>query len=154
MSYLGELVSLELWQNNIISDDLVAVKALLAKSKTIAVIGMTDATYKPSYYVPKYMLNCGYEIIPINPKLKQIDGINCFTSLSEISKPIDIVQVFRRSEDVLPHAQETLEIKPHAFWLQTGIVNLAAAELLASNGIYVVMDRCMYVDHKSFFSKA
>ncbi len=142
------------WQNNIISNNLQAVKELLAKSKTIAVIGMTDTTYKPSYYVPKYMLDQGYKITPVTPKLKQIEGINCFTSLSQISNPIDIVQVFRRSEDILPHAQETLEIKPRAFWLQTGIVNLAAAELLAQRGILVVMDRCMYVDHKSFFAKA
>ncbi|KAF0241723.1 MAG: succinyl-CoA synthase subunit beta [bacterium] len=147
-------MTLTSWQNNIISNNPQAVKELLAKSKTIAVIAMTDATYKPSYYVPKYMLDQGYEIIPINPKLKQIEGIDCFTSLSQISKPIDIVQVFRRAEDVLPHAQEALEIKPRAFWLQTGIINLAAAKLLAQKSILVVMDRCMYVDHKSFFAKA
>lgn len=142
------------WQNNLISNDLADVKDLLATSKTIAVIGMTNVEHKPSYYVPKYMADQGYEIIPINPKLKQIEGIKCFSSLSEISKTVDIVQVFRRAEDVLPHAQEALEIKPRAFWLQTGIISLAAADLLAPKGILVVMDRCMYVDHKNFFAKA
>lgn len=147
-------MTLEHWQKNIISNNLEAVKDLLKTSKTIAVIGMTDSPYKPSYYVPKYMLDQGYEIIPINPKLKQIEGIDCFTNLSQITKPIDIVQVFRRSEDVMPHAEETLEIKPRAFWLQTGIFNQTAAELLAPKGILVVMDRCMYVDHRNFFANA
>lgn len=142
------------WQKNIISNNLESVKDLLETSKTIAVIGMTDAKHKPSYYVPRYMLDSGYKIIPINPKLAEIDGIKCFTSLTKILEPIDIVQVFRRSEDVVPHAQETLEIKPRAFWLQTGIINQIAAELLAKENILVIMDRCMYVDHRNFFARA
>lgn len=142
------------WQENVVSNKIENIKDILKASKTIAVVGMTDTTYKPSYYVPKYMHDQGYEIIPINPKLKQIEGINCYSSLLEIPKPIDIVLVFRRSEDVLPHAKEALEIKPRVFWLQTGIVNLEAAQLLASQDILVVMDRCMYVDHKTFFAKA
>lgn len=142
------------WQKNIISHNQESVKHLLETTKTIAVVGMTDTAYKASYYVPKYMLDQGYTIIPVHPKIKEIEGIKCFANLLDIPVPVDIIQVFRRSEDVLPHAQEALKLKPHAFWLQTGIINLEAAELLAKQNILVVMDRCMYVDHRNFFAKA
>lgn len=147
-------MSLDSWQKNIISNNLKDLKHLLETSKTIAVVGMTDTVYKPSYYVPKYMLDQGYKIIPVHPKIKEIEGLKCFANLLDVPTPIDIVQVFRRSEDVLPHAKEALELKPRAFWLQTGIINLEAAELLAKENILVVMDRCMYVDHRNFFAKA
>ncbi|MFY9221378.1 MAG: CoA-binding protein [Blastocatellia bacterium] len=143
---------MENWQNNIISNNIAAIKQLLGDSKTIAVVGMTAATYKPSYYVPKYMLDQGYKIIPINPKLAEIEGIKCFADLLAVPKPVDIVQIFRRSEDVFPHAEEALELQPKAVWLQSGIINNKAAELLAKNGIQVIMDRCMYVDHRDFFA--
>lgn len=143
---------LENWQNNIISNNIAAIKQLLGNSKTIAVVGMTATTYKPSYYVPKYMLDQGYKIIPINPKLAEIEGIKCFADLLTVPKPVDIVQIFRRSEDVFPHAEEALGLQPKAVWLQSGIINNKAAELLAKNHIQVIMDRCMYVDHRDFFA--
>jgi len=148
LAYKGS--KLENWQSNIISDDVAAIKQLLGASKTIAVVGMTATTYKPSYYVPKYMLDQGYKIIPINPKLTEIEGIKCFANLLEVPKPVDIVQIFRRSEDVFPHAEEALVIQPKALWLQSGIINNKAAELLAKNNIQIIMDRCMYVDHRDF----
>ncbi len=142
------------WQENIISNDDARVKELLASAHSIAVVGMKAEAYKPSYYVPKYMLDHGYEIIPVNPGLTEIEGMACFPDLAALPRSVDIVQVFRRSQDVLPHAQEALQARPRAFWMQSGIINQAAAELLARAGILVVMDRCMYVDHMNFFGKA
>jgi uncharacterized protein len=141
------------WQDLIISNDDELVKELLSQSHSIAVVGMKPDTYKPSYYVPKYMLDHGYEIIPVNPGVSEIEQLKCYPDLASLPHPADIVQVFRRSADVLPHAQEALAVKPRAFWMQSGIINEAAAELLAKAGIKVVMDRCMYVDHMKFFGR-
>lgn len=142
------------WQENILSHDEQQVRALLADSHTIAVVGMKADTYKPSYYVPKYMHDQGYEIIPVNPGLSDIEGLKCYPDLTVLPKPVDIVQVFRRSQDVPPHAEEALIIKPRIFWMQTGIINVAVAEKLARAGIKVIMDRCMYVDHMKFFGRS
>ncbi|MEW6731825.1 MAG: CoA-binding protein [Acidobacteriota bacterium] len=142
------------WQQNILGDgDESRIKELLVNSRTIAVVGMKNVTYKASYYVPKYLLDHGYQIIPVNPGLSEIEGLKCYRDLRSIPQSVDIVEVFRRSENVLPHAQEALEIKPKAFWMQSGIVNMEAAELLARAGVLVLMDRCMYVDHMAFLGK-
>lgn len=137
------------WQDNIISADIRQVRQLLATSHTIAVVGMKGDEHKPSYYVPKYMLDQGYEIIPVNPAATEIAGLKCYADLLAIPKPVDIVQVFRRAADVIPHMVEALQIQPRAFWMQSGIINEIAAEQLAKAGIKVVMDRCMYVDHRN-----
>jgi uncharacterized protein len=140
----------ENWQDNIISLNDAQVRELLRTSQTIAVVGMKAETYKPSYYVPSYMEEQGYTIWPVNPLLSQVEQRQCYPDLKSLPAPVDIVQVFRRAVDVLPHAQETLTIpRPRAFWMQSGIVNMEAARLLAQAGILVVMDRCMYVDHRA-----
>lgn len=136
------------WQNNIISEDDEKVKELLASAHSIAVIGMKSDPDRPSFYVPYYMHEQGYEIIPVNPKEDSIAGLKAYSNLEQVPKQVDIVQVFRRSQDVMPHAEEALKMKPRAFWMQTGIINEDAAKLLAQAGISVIMDRCMYVDHK------
>jgi predicted CoA-binding protein len=141
------------WQKNIISHDQERIRELFETSRKIAVVGMTETTYKPSYYVPKYLLDRGYEIIPVNPLIERVDGIKAYPDLRSLTGPVDIVEVFRRSEDVMPHAREALELRPRAFWMQSGIVNREAAEMLASAGILVVMDRCMYTDHVHFFGR-
>ena len=141
------------WKKNIISHDGERIKELFETSRTIAVVGMKDVTYKPSYYVPRYLLDQGYEIIPVNPHLDQVDGIKAYPDLRSLPGPVDIVDVFRRSEDVMPHAQEAMEVHPRAFWMQSGIINKEAAEMLARAGILVVMDRCMYSDHVHFFGR-
>lgn len=145
------------WQDNIIDNyHEERVKQLLEASHTIAVVGMRDITYKPSYYVPKYMLDQGYEIIPVNPSLENIEGLKCYADLLSLPKPVDIVQLFRRSQDVMPHAEEAVNMQPRpkAAWMQSGIINMEAAEKMAQAGILVVMDRCMYVDHMRFFGRS
>jgi predicted CoA-binding protein len=141
------------WKKNIISHDEERIKELFETSRTIAVVGMKEVTYKPSYYVPKYLLDHGYEIIPVNPLIDQVDGIKAYPDLRSLPGPVDIVDVFRRSGDIMPHAQEAMELRPRAFWMQSGIINKEAAEMLARAGILVVMDRCMYSDHVHFFGR-
>lgn len=127
--------------------DTQKIKEILHSARTIAVVGMTANTYKPSYYVPKYLREQGYEIYPVNPLFVEIDGLKCYPNLISVPVHIDIVEVFRKSEDVMPHAEEALVIRPKTFWMQSGIINQLAAERLAQAGICVVMDRCMYTDH-------
>lgn len=123
------------------------IRDILHSARTIAVVGMTAHSYKPSYYVPKYLREKGYEIYPVNPRLSEIDGLKCYPDLMSVPVHIDIVEVFRRPEDVMSHAEEALVVKPDTFWMQSGIINELAAEKLARAGIRVVMDRCMYTDH-------
>ena len=116
--------------------------------QTIAVVGMSPKPERPSHYVSMYMKDQGYNIIPVNPGHNEIAGIKCYPSLSEISEPVDVVDVFRRSEFILPIAESTINIKAKALWLQDGVINHEAAELAKNSGLIVVMDDCMLRRHR------
>ena len=116
--------------------------------QTIAVVGMSPKPERPSHYVSMYMKDQGYNIIPVNPGHNEIAGIKCYPSLSEISEPVDVVDVFRRSEFILPIAESAINIKAKALWLQDGGINHEAAELAKNSGLIVVMDDCMLRRHR------
>ena len=116
--------------------------------QTIAVVGMSPKPERPSHYVSMYMKDQGYNIIPVNPGHNEIAGIKCYPSLSEISEPVDVVDVFRRSEFILPIAESAINIKAKALWLQDGVINHEAAELANNSGLIVVMDDCMLRRHR------
>ena len=116
--------------------------------QTIAVVGMSPNPERPSHYVSMYMKDQGYNIIPVNPGHNEIAGIKCYPSLSEISEPVDVVDVFRRSEFILPIAESAINIKAKALWLQDGVINHKAAELAKNSGLIVVMDDCMLRRHR------
>ena len=116
--------------------------------QTIAVVGMSPKPERPSHYVSMYMKDQGYNIIPVNPGHNEIAGIKCYPSLSEISEPVDVVDVFRRSEFILPIAESAINIKAKALWLQDGVINHEAAELAKNSGLIVVMDDCMLRRHR------
>lgn len=124
-------------------------KEILENAKTIAVVGLSNKPDRTSYMVAEAMKKAGYRIIPVNPMIagEIVLGEKAVPSLSDIQEPVDIVDVFRKSEDVLPVAEEAALIAPKVFWLQQGIYNEQAAELLAAKGIEVVMDQCIKVDH-------
>lgn len=124
-------------------------KQILEEAGTIAVVGLSDKPERTSYMVSEAMQRAGYRIIPVNPMIagKTVLGETARASLSEIDEPIDIVNVFRRSEEVMPVAHEVVKVKPKVMWLQQGIVNEEAAALVAEAGVEVVMDRCIKVDH-------
>ncbi|MFP3387478.1 CoA-binding protein [Brevibacillus sp. SIMBA_040] len=128
-----------------------ARKQILEESKTIAVVGLSNKPDRTSYMVSAAMQNAGYRIIPVNPVIagETVLGEKVLASLSEIDEQVDIVNVFRKSEDIVPVAEETLKMKhkPRVFWMQQGIANDEAAKLVGETGIEVVNDLCIKVDH-------
>jgi len=119
--------------------------------KKIAVVGMSRHTTKAAHFVPKYLTEQGFDITPVNPNTDEILGEKCYSSLSSIDHPIDIVDIFRPSEHVLPVVQDAIKLKPKVIWLQEGIHNSEAEELARSNGIMVIFNRCMLAEHQRLF---
>src|SRR5262249_8153156 len=130
-------------------DDEIA--ALLKNSKTIAVVGLSDSPLRPSYGVSAYMQHHGYRIIPVNPMIKGALGEKAVASLAEINEPVDIVDVFRRSELVGQVVDEAIRLKLPAIWLQEGVIDEQAAERARKAGMFVVMDRCILKEHRARF---
>jgi uncharacterized protein len=131
------------------SDDSIA--QLLKRSKTIAVVGLSDSPLRPSYGVAAYMQSHGYRIIPVNPGIKGSLGEKAVPSLSEVKEKIDIIDVFRRSEFVPEVVEEAIRLKVPAIWMQEGVVHEEAAERARKAGIQVVMDRCILKEHRARF---
>jgi len=119
--------------------------------KNVAVIGMSKNSEKAAHYVPKYLASNGYNIMPVNPTTSEILEKKCYSSINEIDEVIDIVDVFRPSEQVLPVVKEAIEMKPKVIWLQEGIHNEEAEELARKQGIKVVFNRCMLAEHQRLF---
>ena len=116
--------------------------------RSIAVVGMSPKPERPSHYVAMYMKEKGYDIIPVNPGHKKIAGMTCYPSLLEIPYKIDVVDVSRRPEHVLPIAELAVEICAKALWLQDTIINVEAAEIAEKAGLLVVMNDCMLRRHR------
>ena len=119
--------------------------------KNVAVVGMSKNPQKASHYVPKYLSEQGYNIMPINPTTNEILNKKSYQNISEVDQPIDIVDVFRPSDQVLPVIEEAIKIKPKVIWLQEGIHNEEAEELARKQGIKVVFNRCMLAEHQRLF---
>ncbi|MFC1815409.1 CoA-binding protein [Thermodesulfobacteriota bacterium] len=126
------------------------IKELLEKAQTIAIVGLSPKPERDSYIVAGYLKQQGYRIVPVRPGQKEILGEKAYSSLVEIQEPVDIVDVFRSSDKILPHAREALRLKPKVFWMQLNIENAEAAELLTSSNIDVVMNRCIKIEHERF----
>ena len=140
-------------QNNIIKTD-EQIKDLLKNTKRIAVLGIkTEAqSSQPAFYVPQYMERAGFEIIPVPvyyPETTEILEKKVYQNLSDVPGDIDLVNIFRRSQDVPKHTEDILAKKPKAVWLQSGIRNEEVAEILAKEGIKVVQDLCLMVEHRA-----
>ena len=128
---------------------------LLARAKTIAVVGLSDNPMRPSHGVSAYMQAAGYRIIPVNPQIAEALGEKSYPSLLEIplevAKKIDLVDAFRRPEFVDEIVEQTMQLKIPAIWLQEGVVNERAAEKARKAGMLVVMDRCVLKEHRARF---
>ena len=140
------------WRANLI-DDSNGMRELLLETKSIAVLGIkTEAqSDQPAFYVPKYMQNAGFKIIPVPvyyPDVTEILGEKVHRQLQQIPDEVDMVNVFRRAQDIPPHLDDLLAKKPKSVWMQLGISHDAVAEQLARAGIKVVQDRCLMVDHR------
>ncbi|MCZ8511372.1 CoA-binding protein [Paenibacillus filicis] len=123
------------------------IKEILSASNQVAVVGLSDKPDRVSYMVAEAMQKKGYRIIPVNPMVEgTILGETCYASLSDIPGPVDIVNVFRRSEQTVPVAEEAVKIKAKVLWLQLGIHNGEAASIAEAGGLEVIMDRCIKVE--------
>ena len=121
------------------------------KLKTVAVVGMSKNPEKAAHYVPKYLAEKGYNVIPVNPTADEILGKKCYPSLADIPVKIDIVDVFRPSDQVQQVIEDAIKIKPRVVWLQEGIHNPEAESLAKKAGIDVVFNRCMLAEHQRLF---
>ncbi len=119
--------------------------------KNVAVIGLSKNQEKAAHFVPKYLSQNGYNIIPVNPTADKILDKKCYPSVEDVLEPIDIVDVFRPSDQVLPVVQQAIKKKPKVIWLQEGIHNVEAEELARQEGIKVVFNRCMLAEHQRLF---
>ena len=120
---------------------------ILKERRTIAVVGLSPSPERDSNSVALYLREQGYRIIPVNPAVDEVLGEKSYPSLTAIPEPVDLVDVFRRSEEVLPIAEEAVAIKAKALWLQLGVVNQEAADLARKAGLDVVMDECTAREH-------
>lgn len=132
-------------------DDIAGLRKLLTETKTIAVVGLSANWHRPSFFAAKYMQEHGYRIIPVNPAYPEILGERCYPSLSDIPGPVDMVDIFRKPEDVLPLVEEAHAIGARSFWMQLGVINHEAATLAESYGMDVVMDRCVKIEYARLF---
>ena len=140
------------WQSNLITDS-DGIADLIRKTKSIAVLGIKPESHgdQAAHYVPAHMLEAGYEIIPVPvyyPEVTEIFGKPVFRKLTDIGKAVDMVNVFRRPNDIDAHVDDIIAAKPRSVWFQLGIRNDEAARRLAEAGIKVVQDRCLMVEER------
>ena len=121
---------------------------ILAETKTIAVVGFSSKHHRAGYYVPEYLQEAGYKIIPVNPNLEDGLGAKAYPDLAEIPEPVDLVLIFQRSENVPPFVDAAIAIGAKAVWLQLGIVNDTAVAKAAAAGLDTVQNACMLVEHR------
>ena len=122
--------------------------SILAEAETIAVVGLSDDPSRTSHRIATYMQEAGYRVIPINPRIESALGENAYSSLGEVTERVDIVNVFRRSEDIPTLVDETIEKSPRAFWMQKGISNSASARRLEDAGITTIQNLCIKTAHR------
>jgi predicted CoA-binding protein len=132
-------------------DDLDTLRRILATNRTIAIVGLSADWFRPSYFAAKYMQAHGYTVIPVNPKYPEILGCRAYASLREIPVKVDMVDVFRRTSDVLPIARDAIAIGARTLWQQLGVVNEEAAALAREAGLETVSDRCVKIEHARLF---
>lgn len=128
------------------------IKQILKTAKVIAVVGLSPDPARDSYEVAEYLQQAGYHIIPVNPKAEKILGEKAYPDLRSIPEPIDIVDIFRRSEHVPAIVEEALEVGAKVVWMQLGVVHEEAAKKATDAGLDVVMDRCILREHKRLLS--
>ncbi len=135
------------------TDDISTLRRILRTCKTIAVVGLSADWYRPSNFAASYMQHHGYRVVPVNPRYagREVLGEQCFASLDDVPYPIDMVDVFRRSEDVLPIARQAIAIGAMCLWQQIGVKNLEADRLVCEAGLDSVMNRCVKIEHARLF---
>jgi predicted CoA-binding protein len=132
-------------------DDIPTLRRILRQNKTVAVVGLSANWYRPSYFAAKYLLDHGFTVIPVNPTHTEVLGLKCYPGLRDIPQKVDIVDCFRKSEDIPPLADAAIAIGAKVLWMQPGIINQAAAEKARKAGLEVVMNRCIKIEYARLF---
>jgi predicted CoA-binding protein len=130
-----------------IVDDIAGLRRILARSRTLAVVGLSAQWHRPSYFAAKYMQDHGYRIVPVNPRYDEVLGQKCYPDLRSIPHPVDLVDCFRKASDIPPLAEDAIAISAKVLWMQLGIINEAAAQRAVAAGLDVVMNRCVKIEH-------
>jgi len=132
-------------------DDINTLRRILSQNRVIAVVGLSADWFRPSYFAAKYMLEHGYTIVPVNPRYAEILGQKCYKSLRDIPVRIDIVDCFRKTEDIAPICDDAIAIGAKVLWQQLGVKNEAAAAKARAAGLDAVLDRCVKIEHGRLF---
>ncbi len=130
-----------------IVDDIAGLRRILLRWRTLAVVGLSAQWHRPSYFAAKYMRDHGYRIFPVNPRYDEVLGQRCYPDLRSVPEPIDIVDCFRKAEEIPAIADAAIAIGAKVLWMQLGIVNNEAAQRASAAGLDVVMNRCVKIEH-------
>ena len=133
------------------TDDIPTLRRILRDCRTIAIVGLSAQWHRPSNFVGKYLQQHGYRVIPVNPRYGEVLGQRCYANLTDIDEPVHLVDVFRRTEDVLPIAEQAISIGAKCLWQQIGVMNQDADALVRAAGLDSVMDRCAKIEHARLF---
>ena len=132
-------------------DDIAKLRRILRENRTLAVVGLSANWYRPSYFAAKYMQEHGYRVIPVNPMYEEVLGEKCYKSLRDIPEKVDIVDCFRKSQEIPALASEAVAIGAKVLWMQLGVTNAEARRLAEAAGLEVVEDRCVKIEHARLF---
>lgn len=136
-------------------DDINTLRRILKDCRVIAVVGLSANWHRPSFFAAKYMQEHGYRVVPVNPQYQEVLGEKCYASLRDLpanlADKVDMVDVFRKTADVLPVAEDAVAIGARVLWQQLGVRNQAAADLARARGLEAVMDRCVKIEHGRLF---
>ena len=133
------------------ADDIGSLRRILKENRVLAIVGLSASWHRPSYFAAKYMLEHGYRVIPVNPQYKEVLGQKCYASLRDIPEKVHLVDVFRKTEDVMPIAEDAIAIGARVLWQQLGVRNKEAAAKVRAAGLESVMDRCVKIEHGRLF---
>jgi predicted CoA-binding protein len=131
--------------------DINTLRRILKQNHTLAIVGLSANWYRPSFFAAKYLQEHGYRIIPVNPAYEEVLGEKCYPSLKDIPEKVDMVDCFRKSEDIEPLAEQAIEIGAKVLWMQLGVTNEKAAKMARDAGLEVVEDRCVKIEHGRLF---
>lgn len=132
-------------------DDIESLRRILKDNRVIAMVGLSANWYRPSFFAAKYMQEHGYRVIPVNPQYAEVLGEKCYKSLKEIPERVDIVDCFRKTEEIMPLCEEAIAIGARVLWQQIGVINREAAAKAEAAGLDAVLDRCVKIEHARLF---
>lgn len=132
-------------------DDIAGIRRVLLENHSIAMVGLSASWHRPSYFAAKYMIDHGYTVIPVNPRYREVLGRTCYARLADIPERVDIVDCFRKPEEIPAIVEEAFRIGARVLWIQLGVINEQAARRAGELGLEVIMDRCVKIEHARLF---